>query len=54
MLRWLEDAENDLRGLEVTIWRIKRNYRSERISGGKNAWFLRGPYEIQGVNKYIY
>jgi hypothetical protein len=42
-MRWLEDAENDLREVELKRWRQKANHGEEWASFIKEDKVLRGP-----------
>jgi plasmid maintenance system killer protein len=42
-LRWLDDAENDLRVMKVKRWRKKAQNREEWVSVIKEAKILKGP-----------
>jgi hypothetical protein len=41
-MRWLKDAENDLRKVKMKRWRQKANNRKQRASFIKKAKVVRG------------
>jgi len=50
-MRWLQDAEKDLREMEVKRWRQKGVDRGEWASVIKEAKALRGPHSREVTNK---